>query len=78
MLCGFNEKQTTPVPENVATYVNEQNTFFARFESNNFSVEQKEVMHTIRNRIDEQLVIRQEAVMREFKRIRVKALPHDG
>ena len=52
-------------------YVNELNTFFARFEQNNFSVEQNEVMHTIRNRKDEQVVIRQEAVMRELKRIRI-------
>ena len=55
----------------MVTYVNELNTFFARFQQNNFSVEQNEVMHTIRNRRDEQVVIRQEAVMRELKRIRI-------
>ena len=49
------------------------------FEENNFSVEQNEVMHTIRNRRDKQVVIRQEVMMRELKRIRVsKATGPDG
>ena len=55
----------------MATYVNEMNSFFARFEQYDFSVERREVMGVILNRRDEQIVITKEAVVRELKRVGV-------
>lgn len=78
-LCGYNKKQITPEPDDVATYVNDVNTFFARFEQYDFGVEQSEVLGVIRNKRDEQIEITNEAVMRELKRVRVnKATGPDG
>lgn len=53
------------------TYVNEVNSFFARFEQHGFSAECSEVMGERRNRRDEQIVITEEVVMRELKRVLV-------
>lgn len=78
-LCGYRKKQITPEPDDVVTYVNDMNSFFARFEQYDTSVERSEVLGVIRDKRDEQIEITNEAVMRELKRVRVsKATGPDG
>ena len=63
----------------MVTYVNDMNSFFARFEQYDTSVERSEVLGVIRDKRDEQIEITNEAVMMELKRVRVsKATGPDG
>ena len=69
-LCGYNKKQNTPDPENLNTYVNDMNEFFARFETHDFSNARDEMMSKIQSKTDENIVIRQEQVQHTLKNIR--------
>ena len=53
----------------MATYVNDMNSLFARFEQYDFRVERSDVFVVIRNKRDERIEITNEAVMRELKRV---------
>lgn len=57
--------------KNVATFANEINSFFARFEQYDCSADPTELMVGIRNRRDEQIVIMEGAVVRGLKCARV-------
>lgn len=56
-LCGCKAKQNTPQPENINTYVNDMNVFFAKFERHHFSDISDEVMSEIKSNTDEKKYI---------------------
>ena len=53
----------------MATYGNDMNSFFATFEQYDFSVKRSEVLGVVRNKRNEQIEIKNEAVLRELKRV---------
>ena len=70
LLCGYNTKRITPVPVN-DTYINDMNSFFARFDTTDFSEELADLVSRIRDINDERVVISIEEVVRSLKRVSV-------
>lgn len=78
-LCGHEKKISIPEPEDTFTYVNEMNSFFARFERYDFRNECNVTMSAIRNITDERILITEECVLQSLKRVRAgKATGPDG
>ena len=78
-LCGHKKKQRVPEPENINTYVNEMNAFFARFDKHDFNDACNEIMTEIQSHNDERIIIRQEDVQKSLQNIRAgKASGPDG
>lgn len=69
-LCGYNKKLGIPDPENVDTYVNDINSFFARFDTHDFTEECNNVISIIRERNDDRILITYEDVLQSLKRVR--------
>lgn len=62
-LGGYESKSSLPEPENVMSFVNDLNKFYARFDSINFSDECAEVLRLIDNRHCENIVLSNEDVL---------------
>ena len=69
-LCGYNKKLAIPDPDNIDTYVNDINSFFARFDTHDFSEECNNIITIIRERNDERVIISYEDVLQSLKRVR--------
>ena len=67
-LCGYNAKRTTPDTENID--INQLNSFFARFDTNDFSEEFSTILSTIRGNTNDRIVITHESVLRSLRRVR--------
>ncbi len=45
LLCGFNKKNISFDPPNVTSYVNDSNSFYARFDVHNFNLECENILY---------------------------------
>lgn len=78
-LCGHKEKTNIPYPQDITTYVNEMNSFFARFERYNFSEECNNIISDTQNISSEKILITEKCVLQSLKRVRAsKATGPDG
>lgn len=62
-LSGYISKNCIPEPDDICAYVNELNSFYARFDSMNFNAECMEMLDLVSTRICERTVISEEEVL---------------
>ena len=71
VLCGSKPKNTSVEPDDVETYVNDLNKFYARFDILNFKAECENLIEIAKHRNNERIVITREDVIKSVRRIKV-------
>ena len=52
-LCGFVSKKCMPEPDDINTYVNDLNVFYARFDDKNVDAECNEMLNVVNSKNDQ-------------------------
>ena len=61
-LSGFVSKKFIPEPDDINTYVNDLNVFYARFDDKNFHAECNEMLNVVNSKNDQKIFITREDV----------------